>query len=62
MGYEKYRFINNNAFFFKDFLFGCAGSLLLHGLSLVESSGDMGFLLQWLLLLLSICSRACGLL
>ena len=46
------------------FIFGSAGSLLLHGLSLVVESGGysslqcMGFSLQWFLLLRCLGSRA----
>ena len=46
-------------FFFMLFLFGCPGSLLLHGLSLVAVG--RGFSLQWLLLMQSTGSRASGL-
>ena len=54
--------------FRKDYLFGCAGSLLLHtGFPLVAVSGDYswlrftGFSLWWPLLLQSTGSRACRL-
>ena len=49
------------------FIFGCVGSSLLHGLSLVAVSGGYsllrcaGFSLQWLLLLRSMGCRVCGL-
>ena len=63
---------NSNIFFFfflKDLIlliFGCIGSSLLHGLSLVVASRGysslwcMGFSLQWLLLLGSMGSRCAG--
>ena len=49
-----------------SFHFGCAGTLLLSGFSLVAESGDysllqhMGFSLGWLLLLRSTGSRSHG--
>ena len=54
----------SSIFFF--FFFGCVGSLLLRGLSLVAVTGGYswlqctGFLLQWLLLLRSTGSRRAG--
>ena len=56
----------NLFFFFNVFIFGCVGSLLLRGLSLVAASGGnsslrcAGFSLQWLLLLWSMGSRPVG--
>ena len=60
---------SNFGFFFNLFylfIFGCVGSLLLHGLSLAVVSGGYsslwctGFSLRWLLLLRSTGSRCTG--
>ena len=56
-----------NYLFIHSFIFGCVGSSLLRGLSLVAASGGYsslqytGFSLQWLLLLQSTGSRCVGL-
>ena len=53
-------------FWFFFFFFGCVGSSLLRGLSLVAVSGGysslqcVGFSLRWLLLLRSVDSRLTG--
>ena len=53
-------------YFYLFIIFGCVGSSLLHGVSLVAASGGYsslrcaGFSLQWLLLLRSTGSRCVG--
>ena len=66
LGLRFFFFFFFNYLFIYLFIFGCVGSLLLRGLSLVAASRGYsslwcaGFSLQWLLLLRSLGSRRVG--